>query len=333
MRQLFKNIFIFALLTSILLTASVSAIESNLSYSTASDVQIRKMKYEPYPVNPGEYFDFWIEVTYTGTSGSDIVFELDPQYPFSLDPNENALREYTGNAKSVVLNYKIRVDKDAIEGTNQLSLRYKISGIWYTKVFDIEVSDAQTSFDAVIQDVSDSEISMAIANVGKNTANSVIVKIPEQAGFKTTGTNGQMVGNLESGDYTIVSFSITKIPIKNSKSTPNLKFNIYYTDNIGERREVPMELPLEMGASLNNTFSGRIPGMTRQQAQNESFLSKYGLWIVILVVVVVILYIWKKHPEKIKAIFSKLKLSKKKKGSSFNIPEWIAKEKSKEKSF
>ena len=89
---------------------------------------------------------------------------------------------------------------------------------------DIDVADAQTNFDLVVQDSTSSEVSLAIANVGKNTANSMIVRIPEQNGFRVTGTNGQMVGNLDSGDYTIASFSLAAI----GRNSENLTVQIDY---------------------------------------------------------------------------------------------------------
>jgi hypothetical protein len=331
-KEFFIGIFLLVFLVSF-----VSAVETNLSYSTTSSVQIKQLKYEPYPVNPDEYFDFWVEVSYIGGNSGGLKFELDPQYPFSLDPNEDPLREYQGDdAKSVVLHYKVRVDKDAIEGTNELKLKYELFGIWYSKNFDIAVSDAQTSFDAVIQDITDSQASIAIANIGKNIANSVIVRIPLQDGFVATGTDGQMVGNLESGDYTIVSFSVAKKPSRNS-ANPDLLLNIDYTDNIGERRKVELKLPVNSGTTGNMTFAGRNGTGTRaygtrtQTQQSSSFLSKYWIWLVIVAIVIIGFYLHKKYPGKIKGLFSRAgnKNFMHKKGA-LDIPDWIAKEKSKQ---
>ncbi len=332
-----------------LIIESVSAVEISLNYSTSSIVQLKSLKYEPYPVNPGEYFDFYVNVQYTqstGTGGS--VFELIPTYPFSLDPNETAVREYGfANSPSIVLHYKIRVDKDAFEGVNQLKLNYKIGTNWYSKFFDIEVANAQTDFDAVIQDSTSSEVSIAIANIGKNTANSVIVKIPEQDNFMITGTDGQMIGNLESGDYSIVSFEISKKMSQilqdtdenkdNEKTfremqtsqSENLTFNIYYTDNIGVRRIVSMQLPVSLS---NSNISAT--GMMGPGRRGSFSIPWYIILIIFAVLLTTLFIIYKKFPEQTKKLFNKLNLKKwseKKEKKDSDIPDWVKKTKDREK--
>ena len=116
------------------------------------------------------------------------------------------------------------------------------------KDFDIEVSDAQTQFDGVIQEIEGSSISLALANTGKNVANSVIVKIPKQDNFQAIGTSGQMVGNLDNGDYTIVGFDVKDIGDENT-----IMFQIDYTDSIDERRSVILELSLNLDARSSTT--------------------------------------------------------------------------------
>jgi hypothetical protein len=350
-----KIIFCFAslILLSIIFSSFVSALETDLNYSTSSVVQIKSLKYEPYPVNPGEYFDFWVSVQYTKNLGSAISFELKPEFPFSLDSNESAVISYSGAtySPSIVLHYKIRVDKNAVEGTNQLKLDYTIytiNGVTYTQSFDIEVENSMTNFDAVIQDVSGSDVSIAIANVGKYAANSVVVRIPEQDSFTASTIDGQMVGNLESGDYTIVSFTLsqkmsamTTPPSRNSsgnfqpgasETNSTLNFDVYYTDNIGVRRVVNMQLPLTLTSSNSSAFgTGNFPGRKTK--------SSWSAWYTVLIIAGVLLiagFILYKKSKKAKIIFGKLnpKNWKNKKSSyvtSGNIPNWIKNAKEKEK--
>ena len=257
---------------------------------SSSDIDIQQLKYEPYPVNPGEYFTLWIKAENVGTaSAGNAVFELDALFPFSLDPNENPVRNY-GNLDSrpIVLEYKVRVSKDAVEGTNQIKLRYNTEGYtsyWIEETFDIIVADAQTDFDLVIQEVSGDEVSVAIANTGKNVAYSVIVRVPEQDYFDTVGTSGQMVGNLEDGDYTLVSFDITPKQGQKANGEKFLEFQIDYTDNIGERRSVIKEViyetdPFDLsdGITGDQSNSQRMKGTP--QTQKEIY-QEWWFWIAI----------------------------------------------------
>jgi hypothetical protein len=260
------------------------------SSSTYANIQVKSMRYEPYPVNPGEYFTLWIKAENIGTTlTKNAYFELVPKYPFSLDSNEDAVREYgeLTSEEPVILEYKVRVDKDAVEGTNEIEIRYNTDGddsYWIYKEFDIEVDDAQTDFDLVIQEVSDSEVSIAIANTGKNVAYSVIVRIPEQDDFQATGTNGQMVGNLENGDYTLVGFEIAS----KSKNAKNLKVQIDYTDGIGERRSIIKEVNFDTGMSYNisqiSQFSGNFSRNGIRRTQQLIIYQQWWFWAIIIAV-------------------------------------------------
>jgi hypothetical protein len=331
-----KNTLIFGLLICIFLTSLVSATEVNYNESAAHFVQIQQLKYEPYPVNPGEYFDLWIKVQYAGAAlPQDTIFELKTEYPFSLDSNEDPIRSYGGlNGNSIVLNYKVRVDKNAVEGINELKLDYNSMGNTYTKVFDIQVANAQTDFDLVVQESTGTEVSIAIANTGKNTANSLIVRIPEQDNFKVSGTNGQMVGNLASGDYSIVSFSLVSVGRVTGEGI--LAVEMDYTDNIGERRSVIKNISFSPDSSgLNATsqgygnFTGRFAGT---QNNSNSIFKSIWFWAIIVIIGGIAYYLYRKYPKEIKHLLSQLnknKLGSEK--SSKGTPEWVSAERTKKK--
>jgi hypothetical protein len=224
--------------------------------------------------------------------------------------------------------------------------------LYITKIFNISIENSRTAFDAVIQEISNSEVSIAIANTGKYTANSVIVRIPEQDYYTTTGTNGQMVGNLESGDYTIVSFSLsskiillsnsqTQKKYQNSSTEPlqrdlnqkqNLSVDIYYTDNIGERRIVTLALPISL-TNLNGLNSTGMNNLSSNfQRKNPS---SWSIWHILLVLIAIFglsfLIIKKKFPSQSKELIERIFKKKKKKISSNEVPDWIKNTKEKER--
>ncbi|MFA5953352.1 MAG: CARDB domain-containing protein [Candidatus Pacearchaeota archaeon] len=331
-----KNIFLLLFLISLALIQIqfISSEEVNYSINYLYDgIQISSLKYEPYPVNPGEYFDVWIQVE-LGSSVNYAKFELIEEFPFSLDENENATREYEDFSGAVIIHYKVRVSKDAVESEN--SLKIGISSNKYTTgdvIYELPISieNAQTDFDLVVQDSTTSEISLAIANIGKNTANSMIVRIPNQEYYRVTGTNGQMVGNLESGDYTIVSFSLTSIG-KNSENP--LIVQIDYTDSIGERRSSQKEVYINsLYSNINESQNSEIPeNFPGNFSQDFPIRKKIKVWPYVLAGVLIIILIGfliyskflKKKKSKIK------KLSEMKNVKTNEIPDWMKKAKDKE---
>jgi len=333
-----KKLILLIFISMFAISFASAAYEVNYTSSTTNGVEISQLKYDPYPASPGEYIDVWVKAT-TGTAASNLTFKLMPEYPFSLDANENAIRSFGNISTEVVMDYKVRIDKNAVEGINPLKLQYSLDGNDYnaiTKSFDIDIENSLTSFDAVIQDVSGSSVSIAIANVGKYAANSVVVRIPEQDDFAVSGTDGQMVGNLASGDYTVVGFTIdrkemfsqnrtrgtTDIPAYNVSSN-ELKFDIYYTDNIGERRVVNMNASLRMAG--NATASGFAGRGSKTTTTSTSIFSSWYTWLVIIVVICLGLW-YRKNPDKFKNLFSRKKSMK-----DGEVPSWVRSAREKKK--
>jgi hypothetical protein len=293
-------------------TAFEEAIKSSTFGSAgSSQIEVNQLRYEPYPVNPGEYVRIWIKIENIGKELTKAaIFELMPSFPFTLDSSADAVREF-GQLSSVpvVLEYKIRVDKNAVEGTNELKLRYKAdknTESWTYQTFQIQVANAQTDFDVVVQEYSGEDISIAIANIGKNVANSVIVKVPEQDNYKAVGTSGQMVGNLENGDYTLVGFQIAK---KSGAQENTLKFQVDYTDNIGERRSLMKEVIVNGNSASSVAASGTSTTGTRTSSKNGTAATQTSVystwWFWTIVILAFAGYYWYKHEKKKRAIRGK----------------------------
>ena len=258
------------------------------SNSNSCNLNVSLINQDPYPAVPGEYVDVVFQVDNVDNFDCDGAnFNLIPNYPFSLDENDG-LRTIEGstwitNANTEwMIPFKIRIDKDAIDGQNQVKVQYWPNtwdiGSYISNDFDIAIENPRTNFEAVVQEISKNEISIALANTGKYTANSVIVRIPQQEGFIPIGTDGQMVGNLESGDYTIVGFSL-----KEQNSGELLKLDVHYTDMIGERRIVNIELPLSLAYTLPT-----ISELNNTQ-KNKSWFSLEIILIILIIIIIVVL--------------------------------------------
>jgi len=325
-----NNLLIFILLISL---------SVNFVSALYCDLDVSLLNQNPYPAVPGEYVDAVFQVSGIISGCGGAAFELFPSYPFSIVENDSVkilggnTYHVTGYQTDWLVPYKLKVDKGALDSNYEIKVRYHsgTSTSWdsyISQIFNLTVQDSRTDFDAVIQEVSGSSVSIAIANVGKYSANSVVVRIPEQENFRVTGTDGQMVGNLASGDYTIVSFSLSSVVQKDyqkgfNRSTgvqqnqaSNLKFDIYYTDALGERRIVNMELPISLSSSVNAS-SGYINGFSRTQAQTSSGINWTAL-IIVLIIIAAGFVIYKKYP------YLKKKFSKKKASNTSNIiPDWV----------
>lgn len=252
-------------------------------------------------------------VTNTGTSSlKNLVFSW-------TDPKGVVLPVYSDNTKhiksleagqSVTVSYSVMADVNADPGlyTLNVNLSYEDSD---SNSKNIQTTaglfvGGTTDFDVSFSETSAGETSFSVANVGNNIAYAVKVSIPDQDGYKVSGSSSTIVGNLEKGDYTIASFDVSNSQsgaggntTENGPGTPPdssqdsasgasstsmsssdpLKVQIEYTDAKGERETVTKEVNLETTTSGNMTAAGG-PGGPGSSAGISSYLPYIGLLVI-----------------------------------------------------
>ncbi|MCK5107721.1 MAG: COG1361 S-layer family protein [Nanoarchaeota archaeon] len=137
-----KKIFIWFLI-AMLLTTSTFAVRPE-----SGAVIVDSLKYEPHPAESGSYIDIWIKMeNYGGSEADDVTFILEPQFPFSLEPGDEAQKSIGSldPGDEVVLQYKVRISEEAIEGNNELDFKFTSDGkAWVTHTFDILIRTQDT---------------------------------------------------------------------------------------------------------------------------------------------------------------------------------------------
>ncbi len=229
----------------LLLIFSIAFIISGNSVLAECNLNAEVVNQDPYPALPGDYVEVLFQINGIGGecpegAVADIVLE----YPFSLDTGDRTriLRSstYVGygyNSNWNVL-YKLRVDPDAIEGDYEVEFRYKGgeisgSGGYSFERFNITVEDGQTDFEIHVQDynIKERNIVFEILNVGNQDIEALTVELPKQDHLMVKGSNRNIVGDLDSNEYTTADFEA--IPAEGE-----LLVTIYYTDSTNERRMI-----------------------------------------------------------------------------------------------
>ncbi len=132
-----------------------------------------------------------------------------------------------------------------------------------------------TDFDIAFSESTNGEASFSVANIGSNPAYAVLVIIPEQRSWRVSSSNSVMIGNLNSGDYTVANFKLqssantttsqntatTATQDRLQEAVPNIQerstmqrpvnkssemvqMQIAYTDTMGERKVIEKEVKL-----------------------------------------------------------------------------------------
>jgi hypothetical protein len=226
--------------------------------------------------------------------------------------------------KSVKVDYSVMADVNANPGLYTLDVNLTFED-YQSKTKSIQTTaglfvGGATDFDVSFSESSQGEVSLSVANVGNNIAYAVKVSVPEQNGYKVTGSSSTIVGNLEKGDYTIASFNVASShgsrddaggPLGEqsdiqkisawgnnstsaSRSSNPLKVQIEYTDAKGERITVDKAVRLEM-------TSGNMTEQGARGQRNSSGVSSYLVPFVIIIVIAgagVFLYRRRKQGEK-----------------------------------
>ena len=123
-----------------------------------NDVDNYLVNQDPDPAEPGGYVELRFKLENIGGDyARDMIFEIIPIYPFSLEQGDSARRKLgdmhmhqTGEDAYIVY-YKLRVDKDAVEGKNPIKVRYSVDSgsTWSGKEFDVRIQ----THDAILSDI------------------------------------------------------------------------------------------------------------------------------------------------------------------------------------
>ena len=116
--------------------AASAQIDSNYIGYT-QNIIVNLVKQEPDPVEPGKQVEVTFKLDNNGTAANGAVFEIVPEYPFSLLPGESSSK-YIGSLGtsqygrySVTVKYKLKVADYAADDNYKIKVRYKTDNIDY----------------------------------------------------------------------------------------------------------------------------------------------------------------------------------------------------------
>jgi len=110
-------------------------------------IRVSMINQNPDPVRPGEYVTVRLRVENIGEGDAkNVRIEFQEQFPFSLDPGVSSIKEIgslgslqAGNI-GVIVDYDIRVSRQAVEGKNKIAFStWREGTIPITQEFDVDV--------------------------------------------------------------------------------------------------------------------------------------------------------------------------------------------------
>jgi len=141
--SIIKRLVYTLLCVALLSTSSMMPVSAD----SAATMKVDIIDYEPFPAQIGEYVDVRVKIENIGYGRADAVsMRMDPEYPFSLDSQKNAV-EFIGILSpddAAVHEYRLYVDENSKVGAGTVDVYYQVheGGSWYKSSFDMNVGSS-----------------------------------------------------------------------------------------------------------------------------------------------------------------------------------------------
>lgn len=260
--------------------------------ATPCSLDVKLMNQEPYPAVPGEYVNAVFEVRGTANAEcGEVTVELNESFPFSIAPGEPSSYMLmsgffrSGFNSSFMAPFKIKVDPQATENDNELEVKIGQgpSGkrFYFSQKFEIEIEDVVADFEVYVKDYDPitNIMVLEILNTGKADISSLTLTIPQQENIEIKGANVNIIGDLDSNDYTTAEFEAVS-------SGGDINLEISYSDKTNTRR------------NLSKIISFDPDYFKNRKESEKSRALYYVLGAVILVVLFFIYRIYRKNKKK-----------------------------------
>ncbi|UCG95447.1 MAG: hypothetical protein JSV92_00120 [archaeon] len=244
----------------------------SLVQASPGELKLVQIKYDPFPAEAGKYFKLFLKAENIGTeTAENAICELDPEYPFSLDPNEEA-RRVMGEilpGQDFLLEYKIRVAEDAVNGENELRIKCDADGIddgtFLVHKLKLEVDSRNPEFvigriKSVPEDIKagmeDVKLEVELQNVGEGDASLVTTKLSLPEGFEPSDSysDSYSIGNFEKDTAKTAVFYIdTEKEMEAGTHIAKLNVRYKYDNNQWEEytgQEIELEINVKKSPIL-----------------------------------------------------------------------------------
>ena len=244
------------ILVGVVMFLLISLVSFTQGYSASSDaiqLQVTLLSQDPDPIEPGEVVTVKFKVENEGKeTKNDVLVRLLPQFPFSLygsvaEKNIGKLRASSTGADAMIVEYKLKVDENAVEGDFGIDLEVQVGegGILYN---DNEFTINIQTQDPVLEITSISTTPEQIAPGGtaelrisvKNLADSLLKDIKFTLGFESETfpiapyqtSSQRRIAQLQSNQQLPLQFNLIADPSA-APGMYKIPLNISYNDERG----------------------------------------------------------------------------------------------------
>ena len=271
---------LFLLLFAAMLLQTVWAAETNGPSLNAS-----VLYYEPVPATPGSLVDVYVQVENAGTETSRVEVRFVDNGPFTLDNEADRVKTTPSipGQETFLIKYKVRVDTDAVPGTNHLKIEYRIGGSMntYTALLPLDIASRTVSLS--IADIKlDPEV-LVPGGIGtvtvivhndadqKVTSGSMKLDLGSVDIIPVGASNQQRFTEIQAGEDAALSFELAPSP----SITPGVykvPVNLTFKDQQGNSYTMSETIGLRVGATPDVSIVVDENNLEGEDKEGEVFI-------------------------------------------------------------
>ncbi len=190
--------------------------------SAFSDVRVENVRYSPYPATPGQYATLYFDLYNAGNvDANSVAFTISQKYPFSLEPGDsatNTLNTLTAGGR-VTLQYRLRIDPNAVDGPNGLPYVLKFSQQQTSASITLQVAGANNLriskvTPSLIKPGQETSLTFTVQNAGKSTIEGITLAWDEATKLiiPVGSDNRRYIPALKPGEQADADFDIIADP-------------------------------------------------------------------------------------------------------------------------
>jgi hypothetical protein len=243
------------------------------------DPSVSLVNQDPYPAVPGDSVKLVFQVDNVDNPECGYVeFRVLEEYPFTLDQgsetgykiNPTYIQDHT---TYLMAPFTMRVDENALDGDTPVEVELSFTGSTFGEIsekFDVNIEDVKADFEIFVKDYdyTTQEITLEILNIGKSDIEALTLEIPDQENIILKGSSRNIVGDLDSNDYTTADFEA--IP-----QNGEIMVSIIYTDSINVRRNLQKTI----------TFNS-------QYFEDRNGEGRWPVWVYVIILLSLLIIIW-----------------------------------------
>lgn len=240
-----KRLLLILLVLLIPLSYAVLEEYGSVYIDDNNNINVYRLKYEPYPAEPGSYVDVWIKLQNSADAFVDnVVFELLPKFPFALDSTEKAKRTIgrLSGGETALIKYKLRVESSAVEGN--APLMYKVTSatsrleaslnIW-VQTIDADIAVTSVTTERIVPGKA-TPVEIELENTADSPMNNVEVSLnltaAAQPFIPVNSSSEKKIYLIEPNSKASVIFNLMALPGASADSY-KIPIQITFTDGTG----------------------------------------------------------------------------------------------------